>query len=101
MTTNRETDQENKWITFSLMKTLAYIEVIHILKRIVWMMTSLECKVDIYVLKSLKNKCFSLLGEEICVPEVILIFLIYCLKVAIKDIFLYFEKRKIMLATLL
>lgn len=79
------------------MKTLAYIEVIHILKRIVWMMTSLKCKVDIYVFKSLKNKCFSLLGEEICVPEVILIFLIYCLK----DIFLYFEKRKIMLATLL
>lgn len=44
------------------------------------MMTSLECKVDIYVLKSLKNKCFSLLGEEIYVPEVILIFLIYCLR---------------------
>lgn len=74
MTTNRETGQKNKWITFSFMKTLAYIEVIHILKTIVWMMTSLECKVDIYVFKSLKNKCFLLLGEEICVPEVILIF---------------------------
>lgn len=58
------------------MKTFAYIEVTYILKRIVRIVTSLECKLEIYVLKSLKNKYFSLLGEEIYVPEVIFILFI-------------------------
>lgn len=51
MSTNRKTGQKNKWITFSLMKTLEYIEVIHILKRIMRMMTTLEYKHEIYILK--------------------------------------------------
>lgn len=58
MIRNRETGQKNKWITFSLMKTLTYIEVTHILKRIMRMMTSLEYKLEIYILKSLKNNVF-------------------------------------------
>lgn len=38
------------------MKTLAYIEVIHTLKKIVKVMTNLEyIKHEIYILKSLKN----------------------------------------------
>lgn len=58
------------------MKNLAYIQLIHILKRIVRMMTCLECflsKHEVCILKSLKNQYVSLLGEEICVPKVIFI----------------------------
>lgn len=72
------------------MKTLTYIEVTHILKKIVRMMTSLGYKLEIYILKSLKNNSFSLLEEEICVPKIIFIFSL--LQGIFKKYFENFEK---------